>query len=146
MRTDVIAVVLGLGVCGLGGYAAFQHNQIKNLALANEAADVINKMNQTDQGKCYMLAEDTRKKLEACEAIVNQPSQPTGSWWCYRERECFSSQDKCVHAGKDDDRSVECVSSVQVWCGGKDGHTCFAEACDCRALEASGGQPCVLAR
>ena len=143
MQHPALPLVLGLVIIALGICALYEHSQLKDLALAKEAAEMIADTSRNQQAQASTTIDGLRQKLEACQAAMNQPP-PTPSWWCYRGRDCFRSEDDCVRAGKEPDRSAECVSATQAWCGGKDGHSCFAEPCDCRSLEASGGQSCVL--
>lgn len=143
MQHPALPLVLGLVIVAVGAYALYLHSQIKDLALANEAHDMIEESSRNQQAQSSIALDELRQKLEACQTAMNQ-APPTPTWWCYRQRECFRSEPQCTQAGKEADRSAECVSATQAWCGGKDGHACFAEPCDCRALEASGGQPCAL--
>src|ERR1700733_9527087 len=143
---NVGLVLLGLGLLAVGGYALLQRSQVKELALANEALQMIQDSNRQQAVQSSATMADLRGKLESCEAKLDQAPQAAGQWWCYRDHDCFRSAAECAKAGTEDDRNVECISSLQAWCGGKDGHACFAEPCDCRALEAKGGQSCVSVR
>jgi hypothetical protein len=146
MRAANVALLLGIGLLVVAAYALFQRSQLKELALANEALQMIQDSNRQQSAQCSSTITELRGKLDSCQSMLDVPPQAAGPWWCYRDHDCFRSAQDCTKAGTEDDRAVECISTAQAWCGGKDGHTCFAEPCDCRALEAKGGQPCAQVR
>jgi hypothetical protein len=146
MRAANVALLLSLGLVAVGAYALFQRARANELALANEGLQMVQDTNRVQAVQCSSTIADVRRKLDTCQSKLDQPPQAAGQWWCYRDHQCFRSAGECTKAGTEDDRAVECISTGQAWCGGKDGHECFAEACDCRALEVKTGQLCVPVR
>src|SRR5580704_10671149 len=127
MRAANVALLLALGLVAVGSYAWFQRARASELALANEALQMVQDTSRQQAVQCSSTIDEVRRKLDTCQSMLDQPPQAAGPWWCYRDRECFRSAGECTKAGTEDDRAVECLSTAQAWCGGKDGHQCFAE-------------------
>jgi hypothetical protein len=147
MRPSVItAVLLGVGLVGVGVYALGQRDRVKELTSSTDAF----RATFDDLATCNATLGELRAKLGGCEAAFSKATDeianPSGNWWCYMGRECFRSADECTQAGREPDRKTECAASQLAWCGGKDGHACFLRPADCHALEDSGGRSCVLIR